>query len=312
MTEIILHHYDSSPFAEKARLMLGFKGLTWNSVVQPIWAPKPKLTPLTGGYRRTPVMQIGADVYVDTNLIAEELERRHPQPTLFPENGTAAGGWGGLVAFSLWAERMLFWPAVRYAMAFNADKLPPELLDDRARMNGAPRADVERMKAAAPMFKEQLHNALAVLDDALGQGTLYLFGDEPSLADFAAYHPIWFLENNGRKVGGVMAEYLNAQAWNGRVREFRHGTRIEMEPDAALAVAREATPLPPETVGEADDNAPQPGTHVTVTPEDFGKDPVAGEVTAVSRRRISIRREDPELGEIAVHFPRIGYVVRPA
>ncbi|MEN2975851.1 glutathione S-transferase family protein [Tistrella bauzanensis] len=311
MTQIILHHYDNSPFAEKARLMMGFKGLTWQSVIQPVWAPKPQLTPLTGGYRRTPVMQIGADIYIDTNLIAEELERRHPSPTLFPENGTASGGWGGLVAYALWAERMLFWPAVRYAMAWNAEKMPQELIDDRARMNGAPRGDVAKMKAAIPLFKEQLHNALAVLDDALGQGSLYLFGDEPSLADFAAYHPIWFLENNGRKVGGVMAEYLNAQAWTGRVREFRHGTREDMMAEQALAIAREASPIAADPMGEPDENAPAPGTRVTVTPDDFGRDPVEGEVMAASRRRISIRREDPEVGEVAVHFPRIGYVVRP-
>ena len=41
--------------------MLGFKGLAWKSVEQPPILPKPDLTPLTGGYRRIPVLQEGAD-----------------------------------------------------------------------------------------------------------------------------------------------------------------------------------------------------------------------------------------------------------
>ena len=55
MSPLILHHYDFSNFAEKARLMLGFKGLAWRGVEIPPITPKPKLTPLTGGsaMRRT-------------------------------------------------------------------------------------------------------------------------------------------------------------------------------------------------------------------------------------------------------------------
>ena len=46
--------------------------------------PKPDVIALTGGYRRTPVLQIGSDVYCDTALIAEVLERIRPEPTLYP------------------------------------------------------------------------------------------------------------------------------------------------------------------------------------------------------------------------------------
>ena len=73
MPEIILHHYPMSPFAEKVRLILGFKGLHWSSVHIPNIMPKPDLTALTGGYRKTPVLQIGADIYCDTALIADVI-----------------------------------------------------------------------------------------------------------------------------------------------------------------------------------------------------------------------------------------------
>ena len=84
MSELILHHYPTSPFAEKARLLLGFKDLAWRSVQIPPVMPKPDLTALTGGYRKTPVLQIGADIYCDTALIARRLEAYQPQPALLP------------------------------------------------------------------------------------------------------------------------------------------------------------------------------------------------------------------------------------
>ena len=86
--EIILHHYDTSPFSEKVRVMLGVKGLSWRSVIQPVIMPKPELVPLTGGYRRIPVLQIGADVYCDTQCIMAEIERRHARP---PVSGIRSG-----------------------------------------------------------------------------------------------------------------------------------------------------------------------------------------------------------------------------
>ena len=51
MTDIILHHYAVSPFAEKLRIALGLKRAAWLSVDIPSVMPKPDLMPLTGGYR---------------------------------------------------------------------------------------------------------------------------------------------------------------------------------------------------------------------------------------------------------------------
>lgn len=107
MHELILHHYPTSPFAEKARLMLGFKQLSWRSVMIPPVMPKPDLTALTGGYRRTPVLQVGADIYCDTALIARRLEAEKATPALFPEGQefTAA-------TLAQWADSVLFLNAV--------------------------------------------------------------------------------------------------------------------------------------------------------------------------------------------------------
>ena len=116
MAGLILHHYDFSNFAEKARLMLGFKGLAWRSVEQPPILPKPKLLPLTGGYRRIPILQDGADLWCDTRLIAQELERRVPSPTLVPD-GTHGHG----EAIAWWAEHQFMRPSALFVSGINAE-----------------------------------------------------------------------------------------------------------------------------------------------------------------------------------------------
>ena len=112
---LILHQYDTSPFSEKVSKILAHKRLAWRAVEQPTIMPKPQLLPLTGGYRRIPVLQIGADVYCDTQLIARVLERLHPEPTIYP-----GGSEGTCQAWNLWADRLLFLPAV--AVVFARDR----------------------------------------------------------------------------------------------------------------------------------------------------------------------------------------------
>ena len=126
MSELIPHHYPTSLLAEKARLMLGFKGLSWRSVTIPSIMPKPDLTALTGGYRRTPVLQVGADIYCDTALMARRLEQEKASPAFYPEGQeftvASLAAWGDSVLF-MHAVSLVFQPeslAVRFA------KVPPE------------------------------------------------------------------------------------------------------------------------------------------------------------------------------------------
>jgi len=105
MADIIFHHYDPSPFSELIRLAFGLKKLSWNSVIIPNVAPKPQLTPLTGGYRKTPVMQIGANIYCDTFACIEALEVYTPFPSLFPQPLGRAGA-----ILGAWAAGPMFMP----------------------------------------------------------------------------------------------------------------------------------------------------------------------------------------------------------
>ena len=155
MSEVILHHYPMSPYAEKARKALGIKKLAWRSVTIPVIMPKPDLMPLTGGYRKTPVMQIGADIYCDTQLILRELERRFPEPSLY--KGSDAGT---VNALSFYLDRTLFSPVVGLAFGLGERTLPPGFAEDRAKFSGR-ELDMERLKKAVPMLVDQLRPQFA-------------------------------------------------------------------------------------------------------------------------------------------------------
>src|ERR1700735_4277580 len=123
---IILHHFDRSPFSEKIRVIFGYKGLSWKSARIPPIMPKPDLLPLTGGYRRTPVMQIGADIYCDTQLILRKIESLHPEPSLYPD-----GSEGIVLALAWWADKTIFAPALGVVADTIGEKIPPAFVAER-------------------------------------------------------------------------------------------------------------------------------------------------------------------------------------
>ncbi|MDF1720743.1 MAG: glutathione S-transferase family protein [Minwuia sp.] len=303
MTDLILHHYDGSPFAEKVRLMMGLKGLTWQSVDIPFIMPKPDLMPLTGGYRKTPVLQIGADIYCDTKLIAEELERRHPSPSLM------AGGLGLAQAVAGLAENGMFWTVAGFVMGTNADKMPAAFHEDRARMRGATSVNIDRLKAAAPGHAEQLKPQLAWAEDLITNGGIFLAGETAGLADLTLYHPLWFLANGGRKVRAIMEPFPALAGFMERVAAIGHGTRHDMSGADALAIAKDATPA--ETSGVAG-NAEgwQAGDQVSITPMDYARDPVVGALVTYNGQEIAVQRTDDAVGDVTVHFPRVGFAIR--
>src|SRR5262249_39341525 len=129
---IILHHFDQSPFSEKIRLIFGLKKIAWTSVRISRIMPRPDLMPLTGGYRRTPVIQIGADIYCDTQCIMRELERRFPEPTLLPK------GYEGLASASaMWTDRSFFQNTVNLVFGSLARQVPPPFVAGRAQLRRA-------------------------------------------------------------------------------------------------------------------------------------------------------------------------------
>ena len=302
---MILHHYDFSNYSEKARLALGYKGLAWRSVIIPPIAPKPDLTPLTGGYRRTPVLQVGADIYCDTALIVRELERRVPEPTLFPPHLGALAD-----AIAYWAENRLFRPMSLYVSGYNMDVLPPTLQADRARMRGLPEPDEATMRRAAARSATHVRPQIAAIESMLGDDRQWIAGDAPTVADLAVYHALWFITARTDRLAHELAPYGRIRDWMARVRAFGHGTPTSISAQDAIAAARAATPEPSRPSSPQPED-PRPGNLVRIRADDYGGDAVDGELAFIDDREVAIRRADPVAGEIVVHFPRLGYDLRP-
>jgi glutathione S-transferase len=301
MAEIVFHHYDTSPFSEKVRVMFGIKGLAWRSVVQPVIMPKPELVPLTGGYRRIPVMQIGADVYCDTQVILAELERRFPDPAV-----VRPGDW----AVNLWADRLWFQTTVAVVFGEIGDNIPEAFKKDREALSGRP-FDTAAMKAAAVPARGQWRAAAAFIERGLAVGD-FLGGSTTSLTDIASYMNVWWLGSAARPVREALLDgQPRTEAWRQRMKALGHGTRSEMSGADALAAAKAAEPEAPPT-GPADATAPAAGAAVTVSADDYGRDPIAGTLVAATLERVTIAREDPAVGRVHVHFPRAGYVLAQA
>lgn len=302
----ILHHYPSSPFSEKVRLAFGLKGAAWGSVEVPVIMPKPDLTPMTGGYRRTPVLQIGADLYCDTALIVRTLERRVAGPTLTPP------GQEGLAAMvAMWADRTFFGVTVPIIFGAEGFHVPEAFKQDREKLSGRP-FDVSVMRQMAPLMRDQFRAQLGWIEAQLeGSSSGWLLGTGPGLIDLHAYMNAWFLQAAFRPAwDALVAPFERVETWAARVAGIGHGAPQPMTGSEALDIARSAAPEPRTGVDPREPQGLRAGDFVNVLPDDYGRDPVSGTVVFADAQEIAVRRETPDLGELVVHFPRAGYVVR--
>jgi glutathione S-transferase len=307
MQDLILHHYASSPFSEKVRLVLGMKGITWKSVTVPTMMPKPDVMALTGGYRRTPFMQVGADVYCDTALMCRVIDRLFPTPPLFPAE---AGGVQHMVAH--WADTALFWSAIPYTMQPAGAQhifagLPPEAIKafaaDRAAMTGSMRRST--VADASANLKMQL----GWLEQQFSDGRAFICGAAPSIADFATVQSVWYIERVP-PVAAVLQSFPKIMQWFERMRAFGHGEKLKFTSDEAIEAARTAIGTVATSV--APDQGFAAGDAVTVTPTDYAQDVVAGRLVGLANDEVAIERRDERAGRVVVHFPRLGYQVKKA
>ncbi|MFN7644745.1 MAG: glutathione S-transferase family protein [Burkholderiales bacterium] len=299
----ILHHYDFSPFAEKARTMLGRKGLRWGSVEVSSVMPKPDLVALTGGYRHVPVLQFGADVYCDTRCIARELDRRVPAPLLSDPAHAALE-----TAIEAWVESELFWGIARWASGVNAATVDPALHVDRARLRGKAPPSPERLQAVARRNLRTVRAALPAVAGLSAHGRDWLLGDAPGRADFAVFHTLWFLSAFRIDCSAELEPYPALRAWMARMAAIGHGTPVPMSAAEALAIAAQAVPdAPRPTV--VDDAMPPLGTPVAMRPDGYVTDPVEGLLVGYDVDDVAIARHDTRLGDTVVHLPRLGYTL---
>ncbi len=307
MAELILHHYPESLFSEKARALLNARQLAWRSVIIPMIMPRPDTIPLTGGYRRTPVLQVGADIYCDTALIAAYLDDKGAGPTLYPAASRVAAN-----TLARWVDTELFWAAVTLrfqpsnAGSFFANaEAARAFAADRANFSQGATTRQIPLQEALPRYQV----FLAELDAQLGDRRRYLCGADWTIADFSIYHVVWFIHG-----GGAMAELLAAHpaanAWFERMRAFGSPIGADMTGPEALDVASKAAPILVEPVNDLGDIAL--GATVDVGPTDYGVMPSRGALVKCDTNEIVIRRSHERTGEVQVHFPRLGFGVKAA
>lgn len=303
MSDLILHHYKESPYAEKVRALMGHKGIGWQSVTVPRIAPKPDLTALTGGYRKVPVLQHGADIFCDTRLICAEIERQHPTPSAAATPGHFSE------AIEHWVDTHLFGKAVAYTFGRNADHLPDALLADRAALRGAP-LEREALKAAVPLAEQELSRNLGWIETGLQGGLPCVNGRHPGPGDFTLYATVWFAVQGRFE----LAPFPALAAWFGRMQALGHGHRVDSTPEAAMAVAAEARPLPLTYESLLPDaSGLELGQMVWVTPELLGHGTsVRGELVGINHERLSLLVLSERCGALHVHFPRQGYRLKTA
>ena len=311
---VILHHYPPSLFSEKIRVMFGFLGMQWSSVIIPAIMPRPHLMPLSGGYRKTPIMQIGANVYCDTAIICRRLaqladaQAASPRARQLYQHGFVAD------RVARWADTELFRRVV--ALNFRPEALAAQMSQMSAEEMAAFQADRAELSGGAPLVagdpaaaESHFQADLAALEQRLSSQP-FLFGDEPSIADFSVYHCLWFVLGNPANAALVQG-WSSVSDFCDRMSAFGHGDVAEISAEQALSVGADATPeypgqprLDPGLSGTL-----QLGDAVTVTPDDYGRIGVSGKLVHWSYDEIAVLREDPQAGDIMVHFPNQGFEV---
>ncbi len=316
MSDLILHHYPASPFAEKIRLVMGFKKLAWKSVIVPNMMPKPDVLALTGGYRKTPFLQVGADIYCDTALICDVLEHLHPGPSLYPAKHK-----GLARILSQWADDKVFQAAMGYnfspkgaAQLFssfpgttpeNIATVSKAFIEDRAKMRlGQPRMPPADAAATYKSYLLRLANMLDSQD--------FLLGNEPSVADFSAYHPLWFTRTQVSVMAGVLDATPGVLAWMDRMASLGHGTHQDCSSTEAIEACAQSGWTDSVFGNEQfqDEHGIELGSQVTIAADSFGPEPTEGELISATRMHYTLRRTDDRAGTVQVHFPRIGFILK--
>lgn len=295
---LILHNYAFSPFAQKVRSMLGYADLAWLSVEVPPQPPRPSLDPMITGYRKSPVAQIGADLFCDTRTIAQEIARLSGRPELSVDGRSEQDlAWlehleGPVFAACLGALPKAW---VLWKLLTNLGLGLPAFLRDRAALGSAGGLDVPSGQQAARDWQEHLDQ----LDEKVGGG--FLGGQTPDHFDFAAYHPIWFFELMSDTSATDSRRSL--ARWKSRIAAFGNGRPESLSGDEAVAIASRCQPR--AAVSDCED--PNLGRRVRIAPTDYGRDDTEGTLVAATAHRWTLRRTTETCGDVQVHFPTRGY-----
>ena len=132
------------------------------------------------------------------------------------------------------------------------------------------------------------------------------------MADFAAYHPLWFTRTQTSAMAGILDATPAVLAWMDRMAAIGHGTMEKFSAAESIALCARSTPTMAEKEPFLDEHGLALGAPVSITSESFGPEPTEGELIAATRMHYTLRRTDERAGTVHVHFPRVGYILKKA
>ncbi|CDH60407.1 glutathione s-transferase [Lichtheimia corymbifera JMRC:FSU:9682] len=307
--EVILHWYPASPFSQKVAWALNYKNVDYKTVTIPVIEPRPKRRPLDGGYRKTPILQIGNHVYCDSKRILDEIEKRYPEPSLYPKTRggqpTEALGKG----LARWLDSTLF---MTIASQFDTSLLPEKFIKDRASFAGQP------VFSNDPYLHSELYGQLELAQQLVptNSETLWILNTPTlSMADLHLAMDSFFATN---VLGGDFVErFPRLSEHMDQVVAAVQFSRTEEMPaltaDEALAVAKKhrgANAVIENPVSESPKVAV--GQLVSIIPTDNGKVPSIGKLLTLNTQEIVIEHTNTEADiQSIIHFPTIGFVAMP-
>ena len=300
MSELILHHYPMSPFSEKIRVMLGYSGLNWQSVLTREMPPRPLLAVLAGGYRKIPVAQIGADIFCDSRTIAAEIAALSGKAELTLENcSDEQQEYVSEVDLQVFFACVMAASTKAMRQKFRQSLSLPDMarfLWDRINMGRKAAFKPVGLRDAPGRVKQHL----ADVEDRLKQP--FLFGKKPTHADFSTYHSLWFLRELAESP--LIHGHPKTIAWMDRMQAFGHGGRREISAKQAINIAKRSTP---RAIAPEYQTDPQIGQLVNITPADYGQIATSGRLVGVTPATWIVSRQEKEVGTVHVHFPQNGF-----
>jgi len=298
-TPIILHQYDISPFSQKAQKMLALKGLSWTSVEMPMVAPKPHVEALTGGYRGTPVLQMGADVFVDNWMIARALDDAAPNAPVINTRGPLSDG-----ALYAWGER-LFTPLLHSALAAYQSQWDADFLADRKRV--FPDVDFDTLAVGDPDRHSQVRAYLSAVEAELARCANYLGGEHADSWDIHVWGMVWMIHSALPDLVPIVEGYSGVVAWYERMVALGTGART----DAEIAVAWESlNAVEPRAFPATPADEPLKawlGQSVQISAGSADRGGARGRLLAVDHEQVVLAVTPLEGVDAQVWFPRFGY-----
>jgi glutathione S-transferase len=281
--------------------MFGYCDVQWQSVISPAMPPRSIVDPLAGGYRRIPVMQVGADIFCDSKLIAAELARSCNKPELSFESCGQE-----ISEYSHYVDTVVFMAGVQTSTPLKAVMTVFKLFSPLQAIKFIKdRAGLRKASSGRPLGRERalklIGDHYADMESKLADNK-FLFANTPTIADFSAYHNLWFKNlSDGSK---PLAGHQNVNAWFKRMSKIGHGDRSSATKRTAFDSAKSQAPRDiPENMKKAE----HIGHKVEIGPSDYAKDSVIGVLVGGDQSRWILARETTQFGTVHVHFPTQGF-----